>query len=454
MQTSVIDATSITNVGTSPIGAGAYAVVYRARYDGDPVVIKRMKHFEHASDVVIKAFKEEAAIFSRLNHARIVRFFGVIIEKDCLSLVLEEMTHGNLFDLYRSQPKASVQDRIQWSLDIAFDLKSMNVLMSAGVNGALRAKVTDFGSAVSQLALETQSQLEKPTLVGTTLYWRAPELRRESPQFTTATDVYSYGIILTEVISWVGPFGVPVSQLNPRHMEALHGQGRSMTPDLTEADVSQEYKTIAMNCSVDNPEVRPAFPDIVKALEGLPDIQRGIDWRGDTTLTAQFDVLATSRSNRYPSGRGTIRNNLRVDHGTTIEPTIETGAIRNNVRVDYGTMLGDDNSDEILRVEIPTITLLEKSSSAFYHIYINGSTTTTPSTPLFSSNPASTISFPNQRSPSLPVRPSKSPSSRHRIGSKVNRLHLIRPHARRAIHRISDTGDHIGKSAERVQGSR
>ncbi|KAI8849790.1 kinase-like domain-containing protein [Chytridium lagenaria] len=161
------------------------------RYDGDPVVIKRMKYSVGVGDYVIQAFKKEAAIFARLNHARIVRFFGVITEQGCISLILEDMSHGSLLDFYKAQPEASVQDRVQWALDIAFgmqylhtrtppiihrDLKSPNVLMALEGNGSLRAKVTDFGSAVLQLATATRMHSKQPTLAGTTLFWRAPEL--------------------------------------------------------------------------------------------------------------------------------------------------------------------------------------------------------------------------------------------------------------------------------------
>lgn len=118
------------------------------------------------------------------------------------------MDHGSLHNLLHNETMAIDADIILPILrDVAqgvrflhaadtqvvhCDLKAQNIL----IDGRLRAKVADFG-----LSLKKQAK----GAIGTP-YWMAPELLRGESLNTTATDVYSFGVILYEVYSRRDPY--------------------------------------------------------------------------------------------------------------------------------------------------------------------------------------------------------------------------------------------------------
>ena len=84
------------------------------------------------------------------------------------------------------------------------DLKAANVLLVADGDG-LVAKICDFGSAKWRLALANTSTGDK----GSTAAWAAPETyrSRNSPGvFTEASDVWSFGMLLFEMVTGWPPF--------------------------------------------------------------------------------------------------------------------------------------------------------------------------------------------------------------------------------------------------------
>ncbi|KAJ3095860.1 hypothetical protein HDU97_006456 [Phlyctochytrium planicorne] len=272
----------ITDVDSKPFASGGAANVFNASYDGEPVVIKRMKNSAGAAHL-IKDFYNEAAKLSRVNHMRIVRFFGVLIEDHGISLVLEKMTHGSLMGYYTHHPKPAVFERIQWALDIAYgmqylherqppvvhrDLKSLNILMSMH-HGRLCAKVSDFGSAMHQLSTASQMASKSNTLAGTTLFYRAPELNGIRIKFTTASDVYAYGIVLSEIASWEGPYGCPWTELSPTKFQKMHDQGQVVPIDLDDADAPKTFKDLTEECSAGDKNTRPSMGKIVETLRGM-----------------------------------------------------------------------------------------------------------------------------------------------------------------------------------------
>ncbi|KAI9326821.1 kinase-like domain-containing protein, partial [Zopfochytrium polystomum] len=152
------------------------------------------------------------------------------------SLVMEYASLGSLFDYYRktSADTVPIGRRLsllhQVSMGMAFlhnlgilhhDLKSMNVLLtrsssfssSAGIHdagGDIIAKISDFG--LSKLKNEIRSRSTFSS-VGGTPFWMAPELAsvfQHKKKVSKSNDVFSFAVLLTEVVSWVGVFGMPI----------------------------------------------------------------------------------------------------------------------------------------------------------------------------------------------------------------------------------------------------
>ncbi|KAJ3097085.1 Leucine-rich repeat serine/threonine-protein kinase 2 [Phlyctochytrium planicorne] len=274
-----IKRSAITGKVRQPIGEGGSAKVFLARYDGDPVAIKTMKGSGKCR--IMDGFWNEVETMSKLCHPRIVRLFGVV-DHFGISLVLEHMPGGSLYRYYRQSPEASIEDRIRWSLDIAYGM--------ALEHGLLRVKVSDFGSAVSSLSEQARESLRenrKMSLVGTTRLYLAPELHREAVEFTTATDAYAYGVILTELATWKGPFGYTIEEIHrsPRFLQDLQ-QGKSLLFNPENCSMPDAYKALARACLDEDPDLRPNFVGIIQELRtmngevGVEDLGGLSPWSG------------------------------------------------------------------------------------------------------------------------------------------------------------------------------
>ncbi|KAI9310429.1 kinase-like domain-containing protein, partial [Zopfochytrium polystomum] len=194
------------------LGAGTYGIVRRARYDRHPVAVKTLflRGGRALTKRVEKEFQREAAVLAQLNHPRVVRFFGVVVDPTWGSaIVMEYVPGGSLFEI-----APPFVDRLLLAYDVACgmlylhshrprpifhrDLKSMNVLCDVehrpGARRVVRAKLADFGLAVA--AVDTLDDALGPK--GTPL-WMAPELNDPHARFTPACDVFSFGVLLTEI---------------------------------------------------------------------------------------------------------------------------------------------------------------------------------------------------------------------------------------------------------------
>jgi predicted Ser/Thr protein kinase len=262
------------------IGGGGFGDVYKGEYQYNDVAIKLLKNQELKNNVM-KEFKREAELMTKLNSSFIVRFYGACFESPHYALVMEYMPKGSLRDVLQSTDillnwKTRYQIGVDISAGVAYlhnqgvihaDLKSPNVLL----DDLLRAKISDFGlSKLKRLISST------PTLLGTTLTgpatggtirWMAPELFEPDAKTTTASDVYSYGTVLWELGSRQVPFlkkapqneQVPVLVANgtredivkdtPPTMAKLIGrcwdQRAAQRPKITEAldELKKEFKT-------------------------------------------------------------------------------------------------------------------------------------------------------------------------------------------------------------------
>lgn len=195
------------------LGRGGFGVVYKGElHDATKIAVKRMEAGVMSSKG-LNEFQAEIAVLTKVRHRHLVALLGYCIEGTERLLVYEYMPQGplshHLFDWENHNLKPlDWTKRLTIALDVARgveylhslahqsfihrDLKPSNILLGDD----MRAKVSDFG--LVRLAPEGKCSIE--TRLAGTFGYLAPEYA-VTGRVTTKADVFSYGVILMELIT-------------------------------------------------------------------------------------------------------------------------------------------------------------------------------------------------------------------------------------------------------------
>ncbi|WCJ31719.1 Leucine-rich receptor-like protein kinase family protein [Euphorbia peplus] len=199
----------------SLIGSGGFGDVYKAELkDGSVVAIKKLIHISGQGD---REFTAEMETIGKIKHRNLVPLLGYCKVGEERLLVYEYMKYGSLEDVLHDPKKSGI--KLNWSArrkiaigaarGLAFlhhnciphiihrDMKSSNVLLDEN----LEARVSDFGMARLMNAADTH--LSVSTLAGTPGY--VPPEYYQSFRCSTKGDVYSYGVVLLELLTGKRP---------------------------------------------------------------------------------------------------------------------------------------------------------------------------------------------------------------------------------------------------------
>ncbi|CAL5389996.1 unnamed protein product [Camellia sinensis] len=258
----------------SKIGEGAHGRVYEGRYGDRIVAIKVLNHGNTSEerDALESRFAREVTMMSRVKHNNLVKFIGAC--KDPLMVIVTELLPGMSLRKYLVSIRPKQLDLhvvISFSLDIARaldclhangiihrDLKPDNLLLTANHKSV---KLADFGLA------REESVTEMMTAETGTYRWMAPELystvtlrQGEKKHYNNKVDVYSFGIVLWELLTNRLPFE-GMSNLQAAYAAAFK-QERPILPQ----DISPDLAFIIQSSWVEDPNMRPSFSQIIRML--------------------------------------------------------------------------------------------------------------------------------------------------------------------------------------------
>ena len=149
------------------------------------------------------------------------------------------------------------------------DLKAANCLL----DGNMRVKLADFGLSKSKIIVTTFTGPSSQTGLSGTVTHMAPELLLEK-LFTEKCDVYSFGIVMWEVLSRAVPFaGLPQEQITAR---VISEKRPSPIPE----NSSLQLVTLMERCWHQEPFVRPEFKKVVQQMQ-LAETAIGLEEKGD-----------------------------------------------------------------------------------------------------------------------------------------------------------------------------
>ncbi|CAH8383119.1 unnamed protein product [Eruca vesicaria subsp. sativa] len=281
----------ITNSFAEVVGEGGFGTVYRGTLsDGSMVAVKVLKDSKCNGE----DFVNEVVSISRTSHVNIVSLLGFCSEGSKRAIVYELLENGSL-DRYISRNTSMSMDWIAMhgiALGIArgleylhygcktrivhFDIKPQNVLLDED----LCPKVSDFGLA--KLCKKKESTMSLLDMRGTIGYIAPEMISRVYGSVSHKSDVYSYGMLVLEMIGARNKTSTEDTASNTSSMyfpewiykdlekgndERVVGNGISNE----EEQLAKKMTLVGLWCIQSSPSDRPPMNRVVEMMEGRLD---------------------------------------------------------------------------------------------------------------------------------------------------------------------------------------
>ncbi|XP_051641061.1 receptor-interacting serine/threonine-protein kinase 2 isoform X1 [Manacus candei] len=273
------------------ISRGAYGTVSAARHADwrVPVALKCLQGPLLDSDR--NHLLKEAEILHKARFSYILPILGICNEPEFLGIVTEYMTNGSLNQLLHGK---DIYPDIPWCLrfrtlyEIALgvnylhnmnppllhhDLKTQNILL----DDEFHVKIADFGMSKWRVISMSQSRSESSLPEGGTIIYMPPEDYNPSQKTRASVkhDIYSYAIIMWEVMSRKQPFEEVINPLQIMY-SVSQGQRLDLSEESLSMDIPHRMLIIRLMESgwAQNPDERPSF---LKCLIDIEPVLRTFD---------------------------------------------------------------------------------------------------------------------------------------------------------------------------------
>jgi serine/threonine protein kinase len=238
-----------------PLGHGGMASVYLG-HDTEldrSVAVKLLAENAAGDDGLRKRFVREARLAARLSHPNVVSVFDAGEEDGRPYIVMEHVQGKTLAEVGQLPPERARELGLQAARGLAQahaaglvhrDIKPQNLLLRE--DGTL--KIADFGIA---RAAEGTALTQAGTVIGTAAYLSPEQALGE--QATPASDVYSLGAVLYELLTGTPPYEFDsLADLAEKQRQHAIRPVRELAPD-----VPRELEDVVMRCLARNPAYRP-----------------------------------------------------------------------------------------------------------------------------------------------------------------------------------------------------
>ncbi|XP_050212578.1 cysteine-rich receptor-like protein kinase 10 isoform X2 [Mercurialis annua] len=279
-----IKATTDNFSESNRLGLGSFGTVYKGVLpDGKEIAVKRLSRKSWQG---LEEFKNEIKLIAKLQHRNLVRLLGCGFEGE-EKLLIYEFMHNQSLDLliFDSERRKQLAWNTRYNIICGIakgllylhedsrlkiihrDLKPSNVLL----DNEMEAKISDFGMA--RIFGEDQNTANTRRVVGTYGYM-SPEYAMEGI-FSIKSDVFSFGVMMLEIISGKKNNGFYITELAPTLLAyawRLWNEGKEIElvdPLLMETSLTEEVGRciqIGLLCVQEYPEDRPTMSTIVVLL--------------------------------------------------------------------------------------------------------------------------------------------------------------------------------------------
>mmetsp|Transcript_25365 Transcript_25365/g.70562 ORF Transcript_25365/g.70562 Transcript_25365/m.70562 type:complete len:331 (+) Transcript_25365:36-1028(+) len=264
------------------IGSGATAEVFRGVFKGQFVAIKQMNiGLMYCADVKGQvAFSREVSVMEKARHENLVGVLGIshldskflIITEFCEGGTCHELLHNCChIDLMWGQKLTMCRD-VAAAMEylhtmphqiIHRDLKSTNLLLVSPVRSSVDTpwvKISDFGLARIK---DESSEWQRMTRAVGSLHWTAPEVH--TGEYTEKADIYSYAMVLFEIVCREIPF----DDEEPGQVPMLTLAGNRPDMDAIPCHCPEALVQLMQRCWNGLPENRPSFTQIRGVLSNI-----------------------------------------------------------------------------------------------------------------------------------------------------------------------------------------
>lgn len=267
------------------LGRGGMGIVFAARQPAiqRTVAIKMLMWGTSAGTHQIQRMVEEAKAIGQLNQENVLKIFDTIDSDGMLGLVLEYADRGSLVDQLSDgpiPPNDAMRIATQAAAGLAHahennilhrDIKPANLLLCSSADETI-VKLADFG-----LAKDTDRSVELTgsLIIGSPKYMSPEQFTGRNDSVCKASDVYSLGVVLYEMLVGAPPFRGP----NAAAIHHLVATQPPVPPRQIQPSISLDLETICLKCLEKSPadrysSAKELLDDLQRLSDGLPILAR------------------------------------------------------------------------------------------------------------------------------------------------------------------------------------
>ncbi|KAL6568784.1 hypothetical protein OROHE_003525 [Orobanche hederae] len=263
------------------LGRGTVGSTYKAVMEsGYILTVKRLKDARYPT---MEEFRRHIEIVGRLRHPNLVPLRAYFQAKEERLLVYDYFPNGSLFSLIHGSRAAGGSKPLHWTscLKIAEDLAAglLYIHQNPGLtHGNLKSTNvllgSDFESCLTDYGLTPFRNPDPHEESSASLFYRAPECRDVRKPLTQQADVYSYGVLLLELLTGKTPYrdlvqehgsDIPMWVRSVREEEAEAGDEPASSNEGSEEKLGALLNN-AMACVALRPENRPTMREVLRMI--------------------------------------------------------------------------------------------------------------------------------------------------------------------------------------------
>ncbi|KAG6385282.1 hypothetical protein SASPL_154114 [Salvia splendens] len=267
-----INSNELDFTGSIEITKGTYRI---ALWRGTKVAVKTFGEGIAIEDKV-KAFRDELALLQKIRHPNVVQFLGAVTQSSPMMIVTEYLPKGDLHEYLKRKGPLKPATALRFAMDIARGMNYLHEIKSEAIvhrdlepsnillDDSGHLKVADFGVS-KLLKVANRIKEDAPLACHDSSYrYVAPEVFRNE-EYDTKVDVFSFALILQEMIEGYAPFYSKEDHEVPKY----YCEKERPPFKASSKFYGHGLKHLIEECWSGNPGNRPTFKQIIPRLDAI-----------------------------------------------------------------------------------------------------------------------------------------------------------------------------------------